>query len=411
MRNFRLFFTGQLVSQTGTWLTTVAQTLLVLDLTDSGVAIGLLTACQFGPLLALGAWAGAVADRLDKRRMLLVTQAGAMLQSLTLGFVVLAGAHTLGLIYALAVVQGILTAFDNPVRRSLVVEMVDGPDVANAVSLNSAVMTGSRIVGPAVAGGLIVAFGFAWCFLIDGISYIAVLVGLWRIRTEEIHSVVPEPRTRGQVREGMAYIWGERRLRVPMVMLALIGTVAFNFQVTLPLLVSRSLGGDESTFSLLFSALSVGSLVGALATARRTEVTRAQLVTASVAFGVAMLALAASPNLATAFFVAPLLGASSIALMTSVTASVQVLAEPRYRGRVSAIQAMVFLGSTPIGGPLVGALSQGLGARAGVTAGGVACLVAAAYGARALAGPQAPGSDGTGADPAMVESEAITLAD
>ncbi len=205
---------------------------------------------------------------------------------------VLAGADTLGLIYALAVVQGILTAFDNPVRRSLVVEMVDGPDVAQRREPQQRSDDRLSHRGPGRGGaGSSSPSGSRWCFLIDGISYIAVLVGLWRIRTEEIHSAGAEPEREGRSGEGMAYIWRERRLRVPMVMLALIGTVAFNFQVTLPLLVSRA-AATQSTFSLLFSALSVGSLVGALATARRTEVTPAQLVTVLVAFGVAMLALA-----------------------------------------------------------------------------------------------------------------------
>ncbi len=169
-RNFRLFFVGQLISQTGTWLSMVTQTLLVLKLTSSGVALGLLTAFQFGPMLVLGAWAGAVADRVDKRRLLITVQSLSMVQSLALGAVVLLGHESLGAIYALAAVHGVLTAFDNPARRSFVVEMVSDADLPNAVSLNSAVMTGSRVLGPAAAGALVVTVGYGWPFILDGLS-------------------------------------------------------------------------------------------------------------------------------------------------------------------------------------------------------------------------------------------------
>ena len=384
-RNFRLFFVGQLVSQTGTWLTMIAQTLLVLRLShNSGVAVGALTACQFGPVLLLGAWAGAVADRADKRKLLLKLQALAMVQSLVLGVVVFAHAATVPVIFGLAMVQGVLTSFDNPTRRSFVVEMVPPTQVNNAVSLNSAVMTGSRVVGPAAAGLLVITVGFGWCFVLDAVSYLAVLWGLWQMRPAELFAAARTPRGKGQVREGLRYIRADRQLFVPLVMMALIGTLAFNFSVTIPLLVKTTLGGTDGTFTLLFSVLSLGSLVGALGTARRRVVTARQLVVAAIGFGVAMFALAAAPNQPAAFAASVFLGLASIAFMTSSTAIVQVLAGPEYRGRVLAIQSMVFLGSTPIGGPLVGAVCDAFGARAGLAVGAVACLAAAAYAARAL---------------------------
>ena len=384
VRNFRLFFLGQLVSQTGTWLTMIAQTLLVLKLTDSGIALGVLTACQFLPVLLLGAWAGAVADRADKRRLLTGLQVAAMLQSLTLGVVVFTGHATVGVIYALAAVQGVITAFDNPCRRSFVVEMVPPREVTNAVSLNSAVMTGSRVVGPAIAGVLVLTVGFGWAFTLDAISYLAVIAGLLAMRSSELFRGAPTPRGKGQVRAGLRYIHGERRLFVPLVMMTIVGTLAFNFSVTIPLLVTRTLGGSDGTFTILFSVLSLGSLVGALWTARRDEVTSRQLVGAAAAFGLAMLALAAAPSLAFAFPAGVLVGVASITFMTSSTAIVQVLAAPEYRGRVLAIQSMVFLGSTPIGGPIVGWVADIAGARAAIVIGAVGCLAAAAYGARAL---------------------------
>lgn len=383
-RNFRLFFVGQLISQTGTWLSMVTQTLLVLHLTSSGVALGVLTAFQFGPVLVLGAWAGAVADRADKRHLLMLVQSLSMLQSFALGAVVLSGHASLGAVYALAALHGVLTAFDNPARRSFVVEMVADADLPNAVSLNSAVMTGSRVVGPAVAGALVVAVGYGWPFVVDGLSYVAVIAGLAMMRPGELNRAAPTARARGQVREGLRYIASRPDLYVPLVMMAMVGTLAFNFSVTVPLLVEGPLGGDETTFTLLFSVLSLGSLVGALATARRDEVTARHLVVGAATFGASMLTLAVAPNLAASFVAAVAIGLGSIGFLTSSTAIVQLLAGPEYRGRVLAIQAMVFLGSTPIGGPMVGWVADTAGPRAAIALGGVACLVAAAYGANRL---------------------------
>lgn len=383
-RNFRLFFGGQLISQTGTWLSMVTQTLLVLDLSRSGVALGLLTAFQFGPVLLLGAWAGAVADRSDKRQLLIRVQSLAMLQSVALGLLVLSGRASIGVVYLLAAVQGVLTAFDNPTRRAFVVEMVPAEDLPNAVSLNSAVMTGSRVVGPAAAGALVLATGFGWPFLIDAASYVAVIVGLVMMRPGELHRSTPAPRGRGQVRAGLRYIHSEPNLFVPLVMMGLIGTFAFNFQVTVPLLVSGPLEGGTGAFTLLFSVLSLGSLVGALRTARSATVSGRVLVRSAAAFGVGMVLLALTPSLGLAFPVSALLGLASIGFLTTSTAVVQLVAEPEFRGRVLAIQAMVFLGSTPIGGPIVGWISDAAGPRAGLLVGALACFVASAYGARML---------------------------
>jgi MFS family permease len=316
--------------------------------------------------------------------MLIITQTLAMLQSLAIAIVVFAHAETVGIIYALAAVQGVITAFDNPARRSFVVEMVPAPELPNAVSLNSAIMTGSRVFGPALAGLLVVTLGFGWAFLIDAISYLAVIWGLWAMRPDELYTVPPTPKGKRQVRQGLRYVFGEPKLLVPLVMMALIGTLAFNFSVTLPLLVKRTLHGDDSTFTILFSILSLGSLLGALSNARRKTITGRNLIVSAFAFGVSMLALSAVPNLLFAFPVGVLMGFASVGFLTSSTAIVQLLADPAYRGRVLALQAMVFLGSTPIGGPIVGWVSDIGGPRAGLILGGVACLAAAAYGQRAL---------------------------
>ena len=379
VRNFRLFFTGQIISQVGNWLTLVAQTLLVLKLTGNGFDVGLLTACQFGPVLLLGAWAGVIADRSDKRRLLLITQALAMVQSFALAVLAFMPDPPVPALYAIAFAGGIVIAFDNPARRAFVVEMVPEPQVPNAVSLNSALMTASRIVGPALAGLLIATVGYGWCFLTDGLSYVAVLTALVMMRPGELRRPPLTARAKGQVREGLRYIKTMPDLWIPLVMMAVIGTLSFNFQVVLPLLVTRTFGGNEGTFTLLFSVISIGSLIGALSTARRTSIDLRQEVMAAGGFGLAMLALAATPGLGLAFPVAMLVGLFSIMFMTASTAVVQLRADPAMRGRVLAIQSMVFLGSTPIGGPILGAVCDAFGARVGLVVGGVAAVGAAAW--------------------------------
>ncbi|HWH35419.1 MAG TPA: MFS transporter [Acidimicrobiales bacterium] len=385
VRNFRLFFAGQTVSQVGNWLTRIAQTLLVLRLTGSGVAVGLLAAAHFGPLLVFGAYAGLVADRSDKRRLLLVVQSLAMAQSLCLAALAFMDRPPLAAIYALALAGGFAVAFDNPARRSLVVEMVPDDHIANAVSLNSALMTGARVVGPALAGLLVTTVGFGWAFLVDGLSYVAVLVCLYKMDTSALRPAPEAARGRGQVRAGLRYARGIPELWIPLVIMAVIGTLAFNFQTVLPLFAIRDLGGGEGTFTLLMSLLSLGSLLGALATARRETVRVRTVSLSAIAFGAALGLLSLAPNTAAALMVGVLVGLASISFMTASTAIVQMRADPAMRGRVLALQAIVFLGSTPIGGPVVGAIADGFGARYSLALGALATIAAGLYG---LASPQ-----------------------
>lgn len=408
VRNFRLFFIGQGISQVGTWLGMVAQTLLVLRLTRSGVALGLLTAAQFGPVLLLGAWAGVVADRSDKRRMLLGLQSLSMLQSFLLAALAFTGNPPLLAVYALAVFGGVITAFDNPARRSFVVEMVSTDQVTNAVSLNSAVMTGARVVGPALAGVLVTLVGFGWTFVLDGLSYIAVLAGLAAMRPAELRRAPVVERARGQVRAGLRYARSVPELWVPLVMIAVVGTLAYNFQVVFPLLATEDFGGTSTTFTLLYSAISAGSLVGALAVARRRRTSVRDVAVAAVAFGVAMVLLAIAPHQAVAFLLAPVIGVASIAFMTHSTALVQTEAAPHMRGRVLALQAMVFLGSTPIGGPLVGWVAQHHGARYAVALGALGCLAAGAWGLQVSSSRRGEQID-AGAGSASGETGTMTL--
>jgi MFS family permease len=380
VRNFRLFFTGQLISQIGNWLTLVAQTLLVLKLTDSGIALGALAAAQFGPVLLLGPWAGLVADRSDKRRLLLIVQTIAMAQSFTLAVLGFSHNPPVLAVYAVALVGGMTIAFDNPARRAFVVEMVPPENMSNAVSLNSALMTSSRVVGPALAGLLVATVGFGWCFLLDGLSYLAVLAALWMMRTQELRPSKPTQRGKGQVRAGLRYARHTSVLWTPLVMMAVVGTLSYNFQTVFPLFTTRDLHGNGTTFTILFSIVSAGALVGALGVARRKTISVRDVAVAAIWYGVALAAMAFAPNQAVAYALGPLLGITSIAFLTASTAIVQIEAAPDMRGRVLALQAVLFLGSTPIGGPIVGWVSQAFGARYGVGLGAVAALAAGAWG-------------------------------
>jgi MFS family permease len=380
VRNFRLFFGGQLISQVGNWLTLVAQALLVLRLTDSGIALGLLAAAQFGPVLVFGPWAGLIADRSDKRKLLVIVQVIAMAQSFVLAALAFAGDPPVAAIYAVAFVGGLTVAFDNPARRAFVVEMVPETQINNAVSLNSTLMTGSRVIGPALAGLLVGTVGFGWAFLVDGLSYLAVIAAFFMMRPSELRPAVVAKRGRGQVREGLRYARSVPELFVPLMMMAIIGTLSYNFQVVFPLFTTRDLGGDATTFTLLFSVVSLGAFIGALGTARRTSIDIRAVGMTAVGFGAALAAIAIAPNQAVAFPLGVLVGLFSIGFLTASTAIVQIAAAPEMRGRVLALQAMVFLGSTPIGGPIVGAIADHFGARYSIAVGAIAALSAGAWG-------------------------------
>lgn len=379
-RNFRLFFGGQLVSQIGNWLTLVAQTLLVLKLTDNGIALGALAAAQFGPVLVLGSWAGLVADRADKRKLLLIVQTVAMAQSFALAALAFSGHPPVLAIYAVAMVGGVTIAFDNPARRAFVVEMVPEEEMQNAVSLNSALMTSSRVIGPTVAGLLIHTVGFGWCFLSDGVSYVAVLAALWMMRTEELRPAPVTIKARGQIREGLRYARSVPDLWMPLVMMAVVGTLSYNFQTVFPLFATRDLHGSTLTFTFLFALVSVGALMGALNTARRQSIEVRDVALASLWYGVAMAMMTFAPNQWVAYAFGVLLGIASISFLVASTAIVQIRSAPEMRGRVLALQAMLFLGSTPIGGPIVGWISQQYGARYAIALGAIAAFGAGVWG-------------------------------
>jgi MFS family permease len=379
-RNFRLFFIGQTISQTGNWLTNVALTLLILHRTGSGVALGLLVACQYGPILLLSAWAGVIVDRTSKRNLLYVTQALEMCESLALAALAFMHNAPLAAFYVIAVAGGTLLALDNPVRRSFVNETVPTGEIPNAVTLYSAMNSMARIAGPAIAGLLIVTVGYGWCFTADAISYAAVLTALAMMRSAELHRLPVTPRGGGQVRAGLKYVFGVPDLWITFVMLLLIGILSYNFAVVFPLFVEKGLHGGNGTYTLVYSAFSAGGLVGALLVARRSTVTIRTVAVAAAGLGAAMLVLSAVPSIALAFLVATLVGAASVAYMTATTSIAQLRTEPHMIGRVLALQTVLLVGTAPIGGPILGAIADAVGVRAPVLIGGVAALAAAAFG-------------------------------
>jgi MFS family permease len=379
-RNFRLFFFGQLISNSGNWLTTVAITLLVLHRTNSGAAVGLLSACQFGPMLVLSAWAGLVADRSNKRHLLYVTQALEMAQSFALALLAFLPHTPLAAFFVVAAAGGTMLAFDNPARRSFVNEMVSSDQVPNAVTLYSAMVNLSRIVGPALAGLLVVTLGYGWCFTVDGLSYVVVLVALVMMRASELHRDKPTPRGKGQIRAGLRYVAEHRELRVTFLMLLIIGTASYNFTVVFPLFVERGLHGSDADYSLIYAVFSFGAVLGTLVVARRSQVALRTVFWGAAGFGVAMLGLSLVPNVAWAYPVAALVGGTSVAYMTATTALAQLRAERTMVGRVLALQTVLMIGTTPVGGPILGVVADAAGGRTPVLIGGVAALVACVVG-------------------------------
>jgi MFS family permease len=377
VRNYRLFFFGQLISLTGTWMQQVGQDWLVLRLSNRALPLGVTLALQFGPMLVLGAWAGAVADRLDKRRLLLATQAAMASLALVLGVLTATGAIRLWMLYVLALLLGCATAFDMPTRQAFVTEMV-GPDrVANAVGLNSAVFNSARVVGPAVAGVLIAAVGIAPAFLINAVSYLAVIAGLLAMDPDRLHRLPAVDRAGGQVRAGLRYVWDNPMLRSTIALVAVVGALGLNYRVALPLLARFTFGGDASAYGALASIMAAGAVVGALAAARRARPSRALLLGSVAVFGLLSFAAAAAPTLlAEAVVLAPL-GLASMTFLATANSTLQLASSPEMRGRVMALYGLVFLGSTPLGGLLGGWMAGQFGPRSILLLSGVSSLAAA----------------------------------
>jgi len=378
IRNYRLFFFGQLVSVTGTWMQTVAQSWLVLSLTGSGVDLGITVALQFLPMLLFGLWGGLLADRSDKRKLLIGTQVAGGLLAGILFVLVATDLVELWMVYVMAFLLGVVTMIDMPTRQSFVIEMVGPDEVPNAVGLNSAMFNTGRILGPAAAGVTIASLGIAPAFLANALSYLAVIAALVAMRTDELHRRAPAERRRGEVLAGVRYVWAEPTLRPTLFLVAVLGLFGFNFIVVLPLLAKFTFAGGAGLYSVFTALMSLGSLAGALFAASRAAPSRRLLLGSGMAFGALLLATSVAPTAWLTCVLLVLVGTAVMLFLATANTTLQLNSDPAMRGRVMALYGLLFLGSTPVGGPLLGWISERWGPRVGLGLGGALSLAAAA---------------------------------
>lgn len=380
VKNYRMFFAGQVVSWTGTWVQWVAQGWLVLRLTDSGLGLGLVTAIQWLPILLLGAWAGVLADRVDKRKLLVFTNASSGILSLFLGLLTVAGVVELWMVIVVALLLGIVTALDNPARQTFTMEMVGRERITNAVSLNTATFTTARVLGPAIAGVMVATTGIGPCFLLNGISFVPVTLALIFMDRSQLRPADPVARGKGQVREGLRYVRSMPVLKTLLVMMAVIGTLQYNFAVLLPVLAKETFAGDAGTLGLIGAAVGIGMVAGSMTNAAIGRSDRRVLLGAGFALGTFTLLAASAPSLWTAVLLMVPLGAASMAFLATMNATLQLTSSDAMRGRVMALYFVLFLGSTPIGAPIVGWLAERFDPRVAFGFGGAATLLACVYG-------------------------------
>lgn len=377
IRNYRLFASGAVVSNTGTWMARITQDWLVLSLTGSSAAVGITTAMQFLPMLLFGLYGGVIADRFAKRKLLFCTQGAMSISGLFLATLTLSGNVQVWHVYLAAFFTGLVTVVDNPTRQSFVSDMVGPDQVRNAVSLNSANFQSARLIGPAVASGLTAAVGPGWAFLANGLSFLAPLTGLMLMRTSELNQTPRTPRGKGQLKEGLNYVSKHPELIWPIVLVGFIGTFGFNFPIWLSAFADDIFHGGVGMYGLFNTLMAIGSLAGALLAARRGTSRLRLLAGAAIAFGVLQIVAAFAPELW--MFVALIVPIGILGLTVNVTAnsSVQMATDPEMRGRVMSLFMMVFTGGTPLGGPLFGWLADAYGVRLSMAAGGLICAVAA----------------------------------
>jgi MFS family permease len=370
--NYKKYFYGQATSLVGTWMQTTAQAWLVLTLTHSATDLGWTVALQTLPVLLVGPYGGLVADRVDKRRLMIVLQSLMGIQAAVLGLLTLTHHVTFGWVCVLAVVLGLNNCFENPSRQAFVLEMV-GPDLLrNAVSLNSTLVNAARAVGPAVAGVLIATVGVGWCFVVNALSFVAVVASLVAMDTTTLDPSPPTVRGGGQLREGFRYVARTPDLAVPLVMMALVGTLAYEFQVTLPVAAEQVFHGGSETFGVMTAAMGVGAVLGGLVTAARGRTGMRAMIAAATTFGVVIACAAVAPVLVVEFLALAAVGYASVMFLATGNSTLQLATDPQMRGRVMALWSVAFLGSTPIGGPLVGWITERSSARAAALIGVVA---------------------------------------
>ena len=378
--NYRKFFFGQTTSLVGTWMQTTAQSWLVFTLTHSATDIGFVVALQTLPVLLLGPYGGVIADRVNKRRLMIVLQSLMGVQAAILAVLSLTHVVTYFDVCVLAVMLGLNNAFENPSRQSFILEMVGPNDLRNAVSLNSTMNNVARAVGPAVAGVLIAAFGEGWCFALNAVSFVAVVGSLVAMDLTKLNPSEPTIRAKGQLREGFRYVARTPILLFPLIMMALVGMLAYEFQVTLPVVAGTVFHGSSAVYGVLMAAMGIGAVIGGLWTAARGKTGIRALIKASLIFGVCMTFAALAPALAIELIALALVGFASVSFLSMANSTLQLGTDPQMRGRVMALWAVAFMGSTPIGGPLIGWITSVAGARVGLGVGAASCLLAGVIG-------------------------------
>lgn len=378
--NFRRYISGQAVSIIGTWMQIVAQGWLVLELTGSGTQIGLVAALQTVPMLFLGPYGGVVADRVDKRRLMIILQSLMGVQALVLGVLAATGTVRIWHVYVLAVVLGLNQCFENPARQAFMMELVGPSDVRNAVSLQSTLNSASRVIGPAVAGIVIGLGGLPLCFFINALSFVAVVASLISLNKALLTPTPPTPRAGGQLRAGLRYVAATPAVAVPLAMMALMGTFTYEFKVVLPVVADKVFGSGASGYGFMTAAMGVGAVVGGLVVATWGRTGGRPLTVIAVAFGACVTLTAIAPTLWSAIVILVFVGAASVGFTSTANSTLQLAAEPSMRGRVMALWAVAFLGSTAIGGPVTGWVAEELGGRAGLGLGAAACGAAALIG-------------------------------
>jgi MFS family permease len=384
VRNFRRYYSGQAISMIGTWMQMTAQSWLVLTLTHSSTALGVVIALQTLPVLLLAPYGGVIADRVDKRKLMIGLQSVMGIQALVLGLLTVTGSVRVWEIGVLAALLGLNNAFENPSRQSFMLELVGAEHLRNAVSLNSVLVNVARTIGPAVAGLLIAGVGIGVCFLVNAGSFVAVIVSLSTLKRADLRPTPPTPRGRGQLREGLRYVRRTPELAVPLMMMAAVGCLTYEFQVSLPVMASRGLHVGASGFGFMTAAMGVGAVFGGLVMAARGRTGLRPLVLSALVFGFAMALAAAAPGLEVELIALAFAGGASISFMATGNSTLQLTAAPEMRGRVMSLWFVAFQGSTPVGGPIIGWVMASFGARAGLGLGALTCVAVSAAGWAAL---------------------------
>jgi MFS family permease len=381
--NYRRFTTGQTISLVGSWTETVAQAVLVLQLTHSGLWLGLATAARYAPVLLLTPYAGVVVDRHSKRRILLLTQSSLAVASVVLGLLAVTGAIRLWMVFAIAIWFGVATALDNPARLAFVTEMVGRALTRNAVTLNSTLVNVGRGVGPIVAASLVATVGVGWCFIANAASFGAVIYSLLILDASQLHPSTPVHRVRGQLRQGLAYARTVPEIVAPVAMMVLVGTFTYEYEVSLPLFARGPLHGGATTYSLLIAALGFGSVAGGLYCIRHPQTGVPRMIRATMLYAAAMLGTALTSQTYLAIILLMVVGVASITFLTTGNSTIQIAARPDMRGRVVALWSTALVGSTPIGATIIGAIGDSA-PRIALIVGALACAAAAGVAAGIL---------------------------